>query len=109
MEEKVYELKIENVFPNPNQPRKTFDDETIKELAGSISAYGVISPIIVQPKGLDRYMIIAGERRYRAVKSLGKETIPAIIKNFDEKNLFMDFFSGLFEAEIWLRYSCPSI
>ena len=87
MEEKVYELKIENVFPNPNQPRKTFDDETIKELAGSISAYGVISPIIVQPKGLDRYMIIAGERRYRAAKSLGKETIPAIIKNFDDKKI----------------------
>ena len=87
MEEKVYELKIENVFPNPNQPRKTFDDETIKELASSISAYGVISPIIVQPKGLDRYMIIAGERRYRAAKSLGKETIPAIIKNFDDKKI----------------------
>lgn len=87
MEEKVYELKIENIFPNPNQPRKTFDDETIKELASSISAYGVISPIIVQPKGSDRYMIIAGERRFRAAKSLGKETIPAIIKNFDDKKI----------------------
>ena len=87
MEEKVYELKIANVFPNPNQPRKTFDDETIKELATSIATYGVISPIIVQAKGLDRYMIIAGERRYRAAKSIGKETIPAIIKNFDEKKI----------------------
>lgn len=87
MEEKVYEIKIENIFPNPNQPRKTFDDDTIKELATSIDSYGIISPIVVQPKGLDRFMIIAGERRYRAVKSLGKETIPAIIKNFDDKKI----------------------
>ncbi len=87
MEEKVYELAIENVFPNPNQPRKTFDDDTIKELASSIQTYGIISPIVVQPKGLDKYMIIAGERRFRAVKSLNLPTIPAIIKNFDDKKI----------------------
>ncbi len=85
--ETVYELNIEDVFPNPNQPRKRFDDDSIKELAQSISTYGIISPIVVQPKGVDKYMIIAGERRYRALKSLGKPTIPAIIKNFDDKKI----------------------
>ena len=85
--ESVYELNIEDVFPNPNQPRKRFDDESIKELASSISAYGIISPIVVQRKGLDKYMIIAGERRYRAMKSLGEPTVPAIIKNFDDKKI----------------------
>jgi len=86
-EEKVYELNIQDVFPNPNQPRKTFDDETIKELASSIDAYGIISPIVVQPKGAGKYMIIAGERRFRAMKSLGKTVVPAIIKNFDDKKI----------------------
>lgn len=85
--ERVYELNIEDVFPNPNQPRKRFDDESIKELASSISAYGIISPIVVQRKGLDKYMIIAGERRYRALKSLNSTTIPAIIKDFDDKKI----------------------
>lgn len=84
---KVYELNIQDVYPNPNQPRRTFDDDTIKELANSISSYGIISPIVVQKKGLDKYMIIAGERRYRAVKSLNLPTISAIIKDFDDKKI----------------------
>ena len=87
MKETVYELNILDVFPNPNQPRKRFDDQSIKELADSISAYGIISPIVVQSKGLNKYMIIAGERRYRATKMLGRPTIPAIIKNFDDKKI----------------------
>lgn len=85
--QQVYDIPLDKVYPNPDQPRKTFDENLIKELANSINNYGVISPIIVQRKEGGYFMIIAGERRYRAVKSLGKETIPAIIKDYSDKTI----------------------
>ena len=62
--ESVSEIDISSIFANPNQPRKAFDETALKELASSISKHGVIMPIIVNKSG-DRYMIIAGERRFR--------------------------------------------
>ena len=85
--QQVYDIPLDKVYPNPDQPRKTFDENLIKELASSIQTYGVISPIIVQRKDNGYFMIIAGERRYRAVKSLGKDTIPAIIKDYSDKTI----------------------
>ena len=87
MEEKVYELKIENIFPNPNQPRKIFDEKALNELASSIKVNGVIMPIVVNKDGNGKYMIIAGERRYRASKIAGQDTIPAIVKEYDERRI----------------------
>lgn len=83
----VLELDISNVFPNPNQPRKVFEEGALMELADSISAHGVIMPIVVTANGDGTFMIIAGERRWRASQLAGKKVIPAIIKNFSEKQV----------------------
>ncbi len=82
----VTEIDIASVFANPNQPRKVFDETALNELADSIKKHGVIMPIIVNKSG-DRYMIIAGERRFRASKIAGLSTIPVIVKNYDEKQI----------------------
>ncbi len=82
----VNEVDIDSVYPNPNQPRKAFDPEALEELAQSISRHGVIMPIIVN-KGPKGYMIIAGERRYRASKLAGLTKIPVIIKNYTERQI----------------------
>lgn len=82
----VVELPLADIDPNTNQPRKNFNDATLKELADSIKVHGVIQPIIVVKMG-ERYMIIAGERRYRASKIAGLSTIPAIVKNYNEKEI----------------------
>ena len=76
-------LPIESVIPNPRQPRRTFDDVSLVELAESIKVNGVIQPIVVRAVG-DHYELIAGERRLRASKLAGLETIPAFIRAADE-------------------------
>lgn len=85
-EDGIIELKINEIEPDINQPRKTFDDEKLQELADSIKEHGVIQPIIVTKKE-DYYQIIAGERRWRASKKAGMKTIPAIIREYDEKKI----------------------
>ena len=82
----VIELKINEIEPDINQPRKVFDDEKLQELAESIKEHGVIQPIIVSKKD-DYYQIIAGERRWRASKKVGLKTIPAIVRDYDEKKI----------------------
>ena len=84
--ENIVEMKINSIEPNSNQPRKTFDDEKIDDLAESIKVHGVLQPIIVTKKG-DYYQIIAGERRWRASKKAGLKTIPAIVRDYDEKKI----------------------
>ncbi len=85
-QENVLELNIQNVIPNPTQPRKYFNEDSISELADSINEYGVIQPIICKKEG-DMYIIVAGERRYRASKKLGLPSIPAIIRNYNQSTL----------------------
>lgn len=80
------EIAIDSIFANPNQPRKAFDQTALKELSDSIKKHGVIMPIIVNRSG-DRFMIIAGERRFRASKMAGLSTIPAIVKNYSERQI----------------------
>ena len=79
-------LKISQVEPNRNQPRKQFDKESLQELAGSIKQYGIIQPIIVAKKD-DYYEIIAGERRWRAAKMAGLKEVPVVIKEYSEKEI----------------------
>lgn len=73
-------VNLSEVFPNPDQPRKQFDEEKLEELSKSIQTYGVIQPIIVTKKG-NKYFIIAGERRFRASKKANLKKIPVIVRN----------------------------
>lgn len=82
----IQEISIEQITPNPNQPRTTFDDSTLKELAQSIKELGLVQPLTVRKKG-DIYQIIAGERRYRAAKMAGLSTVPAYIRNVNDENI----------------------
>ena len=80
------EIEIGLIDRNPDQPRKIFDDEALAELATSIKNYGVIQPIIVREKD-GRYIIIAGERRWRASRLAGLKTIPCVIKDYTEQEV----------------------
>lgn len=82
----IEKIDINKVYPNPNQPRKTFDKESLNELAESIRIHGLIQPIIVNRMD-DGYMVIAGERRYRACKICGLNQIDAIVKNYTNKQI----------------------
>ena len=77
-------LPIRLIDPNRDQPRRSFDEDALRELAASIEAVGVIQPIIVAEVG-ERYSIIAGERRYRASRMAGLDEIPAIVRNWDDQ------------------------
>lgn len=81
--EEVKQIPIQKIVPNRFQPRSVFDEEKINELAQTIRTHGVIQPIVVRELD-DKFELIAGERRWRAVTQLGWETIPAIIKNFND-------------------------
>ena len=77
-------IAITRIKPNPNQPRKTFDENAMHELRGSIAEFGVLVPIIVRVSGSD-YELIAGERRWRAAQAAGLEAVPAIVRQADER------------------------
>lgn len=81
------ELDINLLVANKNQPRKNFDQEALEELAKSIKLHGIIQPIVVNKKDDGKYLIIAGERRYRASKLIGLKEVPVIIKNYTEKQI----------------------
>ena len=83
-ESDIKELYLSEIRSNPYQPRKTFDDDALKELSESIKNYGVFQPIIVK-KSLKGYDLVAGERRVRAAKMAGLEKIPAIVKDFSDE------------------------
>ncbi|MBP2099143.1 ParB/RepB/Spo0J family partition protein [Enterococcus rivorum] len=85
--EEVLEIPLNELRPNPYQPRKTFDEASLQELANSIQQSGVFQPIIVRKSAVKGYEIIAGERRFRASKLADKETIPAIVREFDEESM----------------------
>jgi len=79
----VQEIAVGELDPNPDQPRRTFSEESISQLADSIREQGVLQPLLVVPSDGGRYMIIAGERRYRAGRAAGLETLPCIVKDID--------------------------
>lgn len=84
LEKEIFEIPLTDIMPNRFQPREIFDDEALQELAQSIKTHGVIQPIIVRKIG-DKFEIIAGERRYRASQLAGNTTIPALIRDIDNK------------------------
>lgn len=86
-EKEIINIDIDKIYPNEVQPRKQFDEEKIKVLSDSINNYGVLQPIVVKMDENDKYMIIAGERRFRASKLANKSQIPAIIKDIDMKDI----------------------
>ena len=81
------EISVSAIFPNPTQPRTEFDEEALEELADSIRTLGVIQPITVKRTDDGRYLIISGERRWRAARKAGLESLPAYIREVDDENL----------------------
>jgi ParB/RepB/Spo0J family partition protein len=105
-------LPLERIEPNPEQPRLAFNQETLEELSASIREHGVLQPILVRPIGQNQYQLIAGERRWRASKLAGLETIPALIEEIDDdtaleisiiENLQREDISPLDEAAMYDR------
>lgn len=82
----ITKISLSEIRSNPYQPRKTFDESTLQELANSIKEYGVIEPIIVK-KSIKGYELVAGERRCKAAKLAGLETVPAVIKDFNDQEM----------------------
>ncbi len=79
----VHEVHIDLLDANPDQPRKDFDDASLQELADSISRQGVLQPVLVEKQG-ERYQVIAGERRLRAARRAGLQTIPVIVRTYSD-------------------------
>ena len=84
---RMEEIDIESIIPNPKQPRTIFDDDALEELADSIATLGLIQPITVRKEEGGKYIIISGERRWRASKLAGRKTIAAYIRQADDKEL----------------------
>lgn len=84
-EERIVYIPLEKIFPNPEQPRREFSEESLQELADSIKEKGILQPLILKKTG-ENYQLVCGERRYRAAIKAGLEKIPAIIKEYDLKD-----------------------
>src|ERR1043165_9652382 len=80
----LLELPIDQIAPNPYQPRKTFNEDSIDELARSVKMHGIVQPLVVTRAG-DRYKLIAGERRFRAAQKAGLASVPAVIKEIAQE------------------------
>ncbi len=105
-------VPVDHIEPNPEQPRLVFNQETLDELTASVREHGVLQPILVRPTGPNRYQIVAGERRWRASKQAGLDTIPALIEDIDDdtaleisiiENLQREDISPLDEAAMYDR------
>ncbi len=83
----INEISLDQIEPNPNQPRRDFDENALQELANSIREIGIIQPITLHQTSPDRYMIIAGERRWRASQLAGLKTIPAYIRTLNDASI----------------------
>jgi ParB family chromosome partitioning protein len=105
-------IPLERIEPNPEQPRLVFNEESLQELAASVKEHGILQPILVRPLDAGRYQLIAGERRWRASKLAGLDTIPALIEDIDDdtaleiaiiENLQREDISPLDEAAMYDR------
>jgi ParB/RepB/Spo0J family partition protein len=105
-------IPVDNITPNPEQPRLALDEESLAELSASIQEHGVLQPILVRPLGSNEYQLIAGERRWRASKAAGRTTIPALVGEIDDdtaleisiiENLQREDLSPLDEASMYDR------
>lgn len=109
--DEIKHISVELIIPSPYQPRKVFDEEKIDELCQTIKTHGIIQPIVVREKA-GKFELIAGERRWRAVKKLGMDTVPAIIKGFNDtqtasialiENLQREALTAIEEAEAYQK------
>ena len=82
---KIETLPLREIEPDPDQPRKTFDEEALGELAASIAEHGLLQPIAVRPQGLGGYSIVAGERRWRACRMAGLTEVPVVVKDVSDE------------------------
>jgi ParB family transcriptional regulator, chromosome partitioning protein len=105
-------IPVDNIVPNPDQPRMVIDQTTLAELSASIQEHGVLQPILVRPLGNNEYQLIAGERRWRASRAAGRTTIPALVEEIDDEtaleiaiieNLQREDLSPLDEAVMYDR------
>ena len=108
----VRSIPVDNITPNPEQPRLALDEGSLAELSASIQEHGVLQPILVRPLGNNEYQLIAGERRWRASKTAGRTTIPALVEEIDDdtaleisiiENLQREDLSPLDEASMYDR------
>ena len=108
----VRQIAIDQIESNPEQPRVAFNEDTLQELSASIREHGVLQPILVRPLGRDRFQLIAGERRWRASRAAGRETIPALVEEIADdtaleisiiENLQREDLSPLDEASMYDR------
>lgn len=109
--QRLEDVPVKDIRPSRRQPRKRFDSETIKDMAQSIKAFGVLQPVILRPRGTE-YELVAGERRWLAAKEAGLEKIPAIIRESTEtdaleialiENLHRDDLNGIEEAHAYVQ------
>lgn len=110
--EQLKEIKVNQIKPNPEQPRMLIDRDKLKELVDSIKEHGVVQPVVVRPVGENEYELIAGERRWRACKELSKESIPALIRRYSDleasaialiENIQRENLNALEEAQAYNR------
>ena len=83
----ISEIPLDQIEPNPNQPRREFDPDTLQDLANSIREIGIVQPITLRQTTVDKYQIVAGERRWRASQMVGLSTIPAYIRTIGDENV----------------------
>jgi ParB family transcriptional regulator, chromosome partitioning protein len=108
----VVDLSVEAIEPNPNQPRKDFDDAALEELSASLKRSGVLQPVIVRRRGANHYQLVVGERRWRAAKLAGLTTVPAIVREVADpetlelalvENILREDLNSMEEAEAYQR------
>jgi ParB family chromosome partitioning protein len=85
----LLELPVEAIHPNPRQPRRRFEPEAASGLAESVRRQGVIQPLLVRPRGVGGYEIVAGERRWRAAREAGRATVPAVVRDADDRETLL--------------------
>jgi ParB family chromosome partitioning protein len=97
----IVQLQTDKLIPNPGQPRKNFDEAELQELSASIKTYGIIQPIIAADNGDGAYIIIAGERRTRAARLAGLDTVPVIIRDYtDQKRLEVSLIENIQRTDL---------
>jgi ParB family chromosome partitioning protein len=85
----LLEIPVDAIHPNPRQPRRRFEPEAASGLAESVRRQGVIQPLLVRPRGVGGYEIVAGERRWRAAREAGRETVPAVVRDADDRDTLL--------------------
>ena len=85
----LLEIPVDAIHPNPKQPRRRFEAEAASGLADSVRKQGVIQPLLVRPRGIGGYEIVAGERRWRAAREAGRQTVPAVVRAVDDRDTLL--------------------